>query len=38
MKNVGMHIEGGRHMLMPEVAEQAQGCTHNSNDESNEEA
>ena len=37
MKNVGMHIEEGRHMLMPEVAEQAHGCTHDLNDENNEE-
>ena len=25
MRSVGMHIEEGRHMLIPEVAEQAQG-------------
>ena len=36
MKGLGMWIESGRHVLMPEVAEQAQEILEDPNDEDDE--
>ena len=33
MRGLRMWVEGGRHVLMPEVAEQAQELVHNPNDD-----
>ena len=36
MKGLGVWIESGRHVLMPEVAEQAQEFVHSPNDDDDE--
>ena len=36
MRGLGVWIESGRHVLMPEVAEQAQEFVHNPNDDDEE--